>query len=231
MGLEDDGLEAGLGAARPRAPRARSPGAGGPSRSRTQVSSWGISSSTTTLPPGLRIRAASPSTAAGSLHVVRGSGRARPGPVLPVGSERRCRSSRRKVTLVEALALRRARLRLGERRAALIDGHHRRAQRAMDAESTPVPQPKSATSSGGSSEESAPAQRNQDWPGSSSRSLRAWRSSRARSRSFSRARVSGLVLGLAGELDQRPARVLCVHRQRVVGEAGLRAPRGSARAP
>ena len=96
-----------------------------------------------------------------------------------------------------------------------------RAQRAMETLSTPVPQPKSATSSGGRSEARAHDQRNQDWPGleqalverpGGPRAGGAGRARRARSPVRPRRRTASF--------DQRRLDVLGVDRQRVVGEAG-----------
>ncbi len=163
------------------------------------------------------MRAASPSTASGASTWCRLCERTTR-PVFPEGSDRWCRSSRRKVTFLSPS--RRARACAWARAARFWSmATTERAQRAMEMLSTPVPQPKSATSSGGSSEASALAQRNQDWPGSRRRSFRSCRSSRWRSKSLRRARSPVPSSRLAGHLDERRLHVARVDAERVVGEA------------
>ena len=109
--------------ARPRAPPASKPRCRWPSRSRTQRSWCGISSSTTTLPPGLEDARRLAEHRRRLLHVVQALRERPPGPVLPDGQREVVQVLAEEGDVPQALAPR-PRAGLRERRAVLVDGHH-----------------------------------------------------------------------------------------------------------
>src|SRR4051812_30149343 len=160
-----------------------------PSRSRTHSSLWGTSSSTSKRPPFFKSLRAFARTRRGS------SRKWRLWDATTRSKRRRVAKSWRSAATNSTFP---ASSRPARSRAAASASGFRsiastlRAHRAISTLSDPVPQPRSATSQRGKRRPRARDQSRKDCPGSSRRSLRAWRSSRWRSRSRRRARSPSL---------------------------------------